>query len=93
MIAKINKLIQQKFQQLQALRDDESGQGIAEYGGVLAAASVLIVVLVIFVNGGMKNDISNEFGNAQQATRNMVKSSTTALTAGGATHLNSAAGL
>jgi len=40
---------------------DESGQGITEYGAILAFVAVLIVVVAGFVNGTLKTAISNAF--------------------------------
>lgn len=40
---------------------DESGQGITEYGAILAFVAVLIVVVAGFVNGGLKSAISNAY--------------------------------
>jgi Flp pilus assembly pilin Flp len=93
MINKMNNVIKQKFQQLKSFVEDESGQGISEYGGVLAAVSVLIAVLVTFISSGYKNDVHNEFSNAQQATRNLVKQGTSKMTAAGMVHLDSASAL
>lgn len=40
---------------------DESGQGITEYGAILAFIAVLIVVVAGFVNGQLKAAISNAY--------------------------------
>lgn len=40
---------------------DESGQGITEYGAILAFVAVLIVVVAGFVNGQLKAALSNAY--------------------------------
>lgn len=40
---------------------DESGQGITEYGAILAFIAVLIVVVAGFVNGQLKDALSNAY--------------------------------
>jgi Flp pilus assembly pilin Flp len=40
---------------------EESGQGIAEYGAVLAFVAVLVVVVFNAANGGVKGAISGCF--------------------------------
>lgn len=40
---------------------DESGQGITEYGAILAFVAVLIVVVAGFVNGQLKDALSNAY--------------------------------
>ena len=40
---------------------EESGQGIAEYGAILAFVAVLVVVVFQAANGGLKGAISAGF--------------------------------
>jgi len=40
---------------------DESGQGITEYGAILAFVAVLIALVFTFTTGGLKVAISNAF--------------------------------
>jgi Flp pilus assembly pilin Flp len=41
--------------------ESESGQGITEYGAILAFVSVLVVVVAGFVNSGLKTALSQSF--------------------------------
>jgi pilus assembly protein Flp/PilA len=40
---------------------DESGQGITEYGAILAFVAILIALVFTLVNGGIKGAISAAF--------------------------------
>lgn len=40
---------------------DENGQGITEYGAILAFVATLVVLVAGFVNGGLKSGVSQSF--------------------------------
>ncbi len=40
---------------------DESGQGITEYGAILAFVACLVALVFAMTQGGLKNAISNAF--------------------------------
>jgi Flp pilus assembly pilin Flp len=46
---------------LKRLFEEESGQGITEYGAILAFVAVLIALVFTFVTGGLKQAISGAF--------------------------------
>jgi Flp pilus assembly pilin Flp len=46
---------------LTRLFKDESGQGITEYGAILAFVAILIALVFTLVNGGIKDAISAAF--------------------------------
>ena len=42
---------------------DESGQGITEYGAILAFVAVLVTVVAGFINGNLKTALSQSFSS------------------------------
>lgn len=44
-----------------AFVSDESGQGITEYGAILAFVAVLVAVVFGFANGALKTTLSTSF--------------------------------
>ncbi|MBI4534583.1 MAG: Flp family type IVb pilin [Candidatus Melainabacteria bacterium] len=42
---------------------DESGQGITEYGAILAFVAVLVALVFTFAQGGLKSSISAAFSS------------------------------
>lgn len=41
--------------------DEESGQGITEYGAILAFVAVLVAFVFVTTSGGLKSAVSNAF--------------------------------
>jgi Flp pilus assembly pilin Flp len=41
--------------------DDESGQGITEYGAVLAFVAILVALVIALLQGSLKSSISSAF--------------------------------
>jgi Flp pilus assembly pilin Flp len=56
--------------------EDETGQGITEYGAILAFVSVLVVVVAGFVNGGLKTAISQSFSRVTSALTSLNTAAT-----------------
>jgi Flp pilus assembly pilin Flp len=50
---------------------DESGQGITEYGAILAFVAILIVVVAGFVSGTLRSALSNAFSLIGSALNNL----------------------
>ena len=46
---------------------DESGQGITEYGAILAFVAVLVAVVAGFINGGLSVAVSQGFSSVTSA--------------------------
>ncbi len=47
--------------------DDESGQGITEYGAVLAFVAILVAVVIGLLQGSLKNSVSQAFSTLASA--------------------------
>jgi Flp pilus assembly pilin Flp len=60
---------------LHAFITDESGQGITEYGAILAFVAVLIVVVTGFVTGGLQTALSNCYSVIVSALNALVAAS------------------
>jgi Flp pilus assembly pilin Flp len=50
---------------------DESGQGITEYGAILAFVAILIVVVAGFVSGTLSAALTNAFSLIGSALNNL----------------------
>jgi len=50
---------------------DESGQGITEYGAILAFVAVLVVVVAGFVNGNLKTALSQSYSLVTSALNSL----------------------
>lgn len=48
---------------IQEFVSDESGQGITEYGAVLAFVALLVAVVFSFASGGLTSAISQSFSS------------------------------
>jgi Flp pilus assembly pilin Flp len=46
---------------IKSFRDDESGQGITEYGAILAFVALLVAVVFGFASGSLQTAISQSF--------------------------------
>ena len=51
----------------EALRDDERGQGMVEYGLILALVAIAAIVALGFLSGGIQTNL-NRVGSAVKAT-------------------------
>jgi len=51
---------------------DESGQGITEYGGVLAFVAIIIAFLFANVSSPLRNAISNAFSSVAGQLNNVA---------------------
>ena len=52
--------------------DDESGQGITEYGAVLAFVAILVALVVSLLSGTLKNSISECFSSLALSMSSLV---------------------
>ncbi len=59
----------QKF--IENFISEESGQGITEYGAILAFVAVLVSIVFTFVTGGLKTAISNAFSSVASQLNNL----------------------
>jgi Flp pilus assembly pilin Flp len=57
---------------------DESGQGITEYGAILAFVAVLVAIMVGVVQGGLKSAISESFSTIVSQLNALNKQSSAA---------------
>ena len=57
---------------LKRFSDDESGQGITEYGAILAFVAILIALVFALTSGALKNAISNAFACVTAQLNNLV---------------------
>ncbi|MBY0551640.1 MAG: hypothetical protein K2W95_30435 [Candidatus Obscuribacterales bacterium] len=48
---------------IRSFRDDESGQGITEYGAILAFVALLVAVVFGFASGSLQSAISQSFSS------------------------------
>ena len=51
---------------------DESGQGITEYGAILAFVAILIALVFALTSGALKTAISNAFAAVTAQLNNLV---------------------
>ncbi len=54
---------------------DESGQGITEYGAVLAFVAILVALVVSLLSGTLKNSISQCFSTLASSMSCLVSAS------------------
>jgi Flp pilus assembly pilin Flp len=57
---------------LQLFIEDESGQGITEYGAILAFVAILIALVFALTSGALKDAISNAFAAVTSQLNNLV---------------------
>ena len=62
-MSKISNFAIRKYAALQARRNDEEGQGLAEYGLILALIAVICIAALGVIGGGVR-DALNSVGNA-----------------------------
>jgi Flp pilus assembly pilin Flp len=55
---------------------DEQGQGITEYGAILAFVATLIVLVAGFVNGGLKTAVSQSFSRVTSSVTSINTAAT-----------------
>jgi Flp pilus assembly pilin Flp len=51
---------------------DESGQGITEYGAILAFVAVLVALVFTMTSGGLRAAISNAFSTVVNQLNNLA---------------------
>ena len=51
----------QMIETIRSFREDESGQGITEYGAILAFVALLVAVVFGFAQGTLQSAISQSF--------------------------------
>ncbi len=56
---------------------EESGQGITEYGAILAFVAVLVSIVFGFVTGGLKQAIQNAFSTVSSQLNNLDATAST----------------